>query len=107
MNRAEEMRELLARWERSGQSLLAFGKAEGISYTTLQYWRRKFRDSPGATEATSESPGWAEVRVVPDAVSAEIPTGYEVWLPNGISLEVRIGFDAVELRRLVEVLTAC
>ncbi|MCP3919677.1 MAG: hypothetical protein GY711_29440 [bacterium] len=42
MTRAEEMRELFARWRESGQSLMAFGKAEGVSYAKLLYWRRKF-----------------------------------------------------------------
>jgi hypothetical protein len=44
MKRAEEMRELFARWKCSGQSLLAFGKAEGVGYAKLLYWRKKLGD---------------------------------------------------------------
>jgi hypothetical protein len=35
MSRAEEMRELFARWKGSGESLMAFGKREGESYSKL------------------------------------------------------------------------
>jgi hypothetical protein len=109
MSRAEEMRDVFSRWEKSGLSLLAFGKAEAISYATLQYWRRKFRGNSSAsrTKATRVSPNWAEVRIVPDSAPTDPSTGYEVWLANGVSLKVRAGFDANELRRLLEVLATC
>ena len=39
MNRAEEMRAALGRWEKSGLSLHAFAKREETLYSKLQYWR--------------------------------------------------------------------
>jgi len=48
MKRADEMREVFARFERSGESLKAFGAREGIPYTTLRIVRSSARvaDSP-------------------------------------------------------------
>ena len=40
MKREDEMRAVFARFEQSGMTLKAFGEREGISYTSLQYWRR-------------------------------------------------------------------
>ena len=105
MKRAEEMRELFARWEKSGQSLQAFGKTERVSYSKLLYWRRKFRDKDIAT--ASASPDWTEVRVVSDSSPPQSNGKIEVWLANGISLEVPADFNESELRRLVGVLVGC
>ena len=104
MKRADEMRSVFARHEESGLSLKAFGEREGISYTTLQYWRRKL-----SGKMTSPVPAaLARVRVVPDAPEVERrSSAFDVWLSNGISVEVPAGFDERELRRLVEVLATC
>ena len=40
------MRELFARWRDSGLSLMAFGKREGVAYSKLLYWRKKFAGEP-------------------------------------------------------------
>ena len=108
MKRADEMRAVFARFEESGLTLKAFGEREGISYTTLQYWRRKLRDasSPSRDTKKSEPVAFAPVRVIPDAAPAP-RSSYEVWLSNGVSLEVPPGFDGEDLRRLVDVLATC
>lgn len=103
MSRAEEMRELFARWKRSGESLMAFGKREGVSYSKLLYWRRKFEGS-----ARDGKPELVRVNVVADSVPSTVPREkFEVWLANGVALEVSCGFDEGELRRLVGVLQSC
>jgi len=104
MKRAEEMRELFARWKKSGRSLMAFGKQEGVAYSKLLYWRRKFRgDEPGAN-ATELIP----VRIVADPPATEDRSQpFEVWLANGVALNIAAGFDERELRRLVDVLSTC
>ena len=111
MKRDEEMRELFARWKRSGQSLLAFGKAEGVGYAKLLYWRKKLGDD--ARKATppkraAVSSELVPVRVVPDPSQVQpAPGKFEVWFTNGTSLDVPAGFDEDELRRLLGVLLAC
>jgi len=105
------MRELFARWESSGQSLMAFAKAEGVSYQKLLYWRSKLGDEARRKVATSKPKGSSKVipvRVVPDLPPVESSSdNFEVWLTNGISLDVAHGFDEHELRRLVGVLLTC
>lgn len=104
MSRTTEMRALFARWKESGLSLLAFGKQEGVSYSKLLYWRKKL-------DSESVSPSRADlipVEIVADAPPRQTaPSKFEVWLANGMSLEVQAGFDAAELRRLVGVLQSC
>ena len=104
MKRAEEMRELFARWEKSGQSLMAFGKKEGVSYSRLLYWRRKFRGKDPSANAAELVP----VHIVSDpAVTEARSQPFEVWLANGVALNIAAGFDEHELRRLVDVLSTC
>ncbi len=111
MTRAEEMRELLARWKDSGLNLMAFGKKEGIPYSRLLYWKRGLQvGSPKegvSVESASSSGGMVPVRVIPEASSEPRQGKFEVWLANGISLEIPFGFDKVELQRLVGVLSEC
>lgn len=103
MSRAEEMRGLFARWRESGQSLMAFGKQEQVSYAKLLYWRRKFAaQERGASEGVQLVP----VEVV-DEVRERTPSKIDVWLSNGVALEVPMGFDEAELRRLIGVLQSC
>jgi len=110
MTRKDEMRAAFARFEESGLTLKAFGEREQIPYTTLQYWRRRFRGGP-ARKQVLQAPcavALTPVRVVPDAAAGGSRSErFEVWLTNGISLEVAVGFDEGELRRLVSALTAC
>jgi len=109
MELAKEMRAVLERRRSSGLSLLAFAKREGLSYSKLQYWARKFRrddDSVGRAKPRVEL---TRVRVIPDvrpSNGAPLPA-LSVWLANGVALEVPTGFDAVELERLVSVLSTC
>ena len=111
MKRAEEMRVVFARFEESGLSLKAFGEREQIPYTTLQYWRRKLRDGASVKKPLLRVPGpavLAPVRVVPDPTPVDPrPQRFEVWLSNGVSLEVPPDFDELGLRRLIGVLSSC
>ena len=108
MKLADQMRATFARWEESGLSLLAFGKQEGITYSKLIYWRRRFQEeeSAGKQRRARRSGALVPVSVVPDPAPSA-PKTIEVWLHNGVSLEVPFGFDESELRRLVGVLSTC
>jgi len=111
MSRAKEMCELFARWRDSGQSLMAFGKQEGMSYSKLLYWRRKLKDGAGARSRASRKDvplTLVPVEIIPDRKDeATTPGKFEVWFANGVSLDVATGFDETELRRLVGVLRSC
>lgn len=110
MRSEEEMRAVFSRFGESGLTLKAFGEREGISYTTLQYWRRKLNGKkPGRKPLDKPvTLPLTQVRVVPDAsaVPSE-PKHFEVWFSNGVSVEIPEGFDELELRRLVGVLSTC
>lgn len=103
MSRAEEMRAALARWKRSGQSLYAFAKGEEISYSRLQYWAAKLggvKKKPVRAQPVELVP----VHVTPEPRATE---PISIWLTNGIALEVPVGLDEAEIRRLVGVLSGC
>ena len=75
MKLADEMRELFARWKSSNLSLMAFGKAEGVPYRKLMYWRRKLGHDARreSTEMNSSSKvHFAPLRLVPDSQSVEL-----------------------------------
>jgi len=87
-------------------SLRAFGEQEGVGYAKLLYWKRKFEREGGA----SDRAGLVAIDVVRGSNSGETPVApgkMEVWLSNGIGVDVAPGFDADELRRLVGVLQSC
>lgn len=111
MKRAEEMRAVFARFENSEQTLKAFAAREGISYTTILYWRRRLRDGAnekGPGRKAQESVVLTPVHVVSDPASVDCRSErFQVWLANGVSLEVPSGFEEGELQRLVGVLSTC
>ncbi|MCA9759713.1 MAG: hypothetical protein KDA27_28205 [Candidatus Eisenbacteria bacterium] len=106
MSRLKEMRTVLSRWRRSGLSLRRFGQDQGISYNTLQYWRRKFEGTgPVRRQGRQATPEFVPVEVVPDRTTEKVR--YDVRLRSGHRVRVHSGFDAAELRRLVEALESC
>ena len=111
MSSAKGMRELFVRWRSSGQSLMAFGRQEGVTYARLLYWRRKLEDEATSRQSPAKKvalPELVPVTVVPDSKRVtSAPEKFEVWLSNGVSLAVEPGFDEAELRRLVGVLLSC
>jgi len=110
MNRAEKMREVFTGFESSGLSLRAFGQREGIPYAKLLYWKKKFavESRGGVAGMQPASAALSPVVVVPDAPPAAARRDrFEVWLPNGVSLDVPPGFDGGELQQLIRALGEC
>lgn len=88
-----EAGEVLAELERSGASLAAFARREGLSAERLYRWRARLTK----TKAT-----FVEIR--PDAVVNRGGAALEVVLAGGRTLRVPSDFDEVALRRLIAVL---
>ena len=102
---AREMKAVLARWRRSGESRREFGQRERISYHKLIYWRRKLDASKSSGKGIAESePDLVPVRVIPEA---DGDARFIVQVGAGVEIAVPAGFDAAELARLVRCLRSC
>jgi hypothetical protein len=88
-------RDLIDRWNASGQSVAAFCNAHRVSQATFYSWRKRLVSRARST--TPPAPAFAPVRVVPD------PTA-EVVLPSGLIVRVPVGTDPTAVARLVAAL---
>lgn len=92
-------RQLIERWQTSDLSDSAFARRERVSIRQLRRWRDLF---------TGDSV--QDLRLIPvviresDDVERRATAPFVVDLPGGASVTVAAGFDATELRRLVETL---
>lgn len=84
----DEKRQLLAEWEASGLSKAAFAKQRGVSPNSLHRWHKALK-----------TPAFVEVLTAPAAAPA-----FVLRVREAVQLEVPAGFDAAELRRLVDAL---
>ena len=92
MANREQWRELVQRWRRSGQTRQSFARSAGVNANTLSWWAWKLKreaSEPAFLEVVVEEP-----RAAPD-FQLEV---------DGIRILVPLGFDAGELRRLVDAL---
>jgi hypothetical protein len=85
LGREPYWRMVLARWRRSGLSVRAFCRAEGVSEPSFYWWRRKLDQADHKEPATR---------------------GIEIVLTNGRCLRVGPGFDPHTLVTLVDLLEA-
>src|SRR3954471_4883239 len=102
-SRESYWRSVVARWKRSGLSVRAFCRAEGVNEPKFYWWRRELlrRDQP--QPQPDSQPAFLAVRVVDD--KPESPAlGVEVVLANGRLVRVTAGFDTQTLLRVVELL---
>ena len=83
-----ERQEMVQRWVESGLGKAAFAKQVGVSINTLRRW------------ITQSQPGFVEVLAEPRPA---LRPDFTVRV-NGLVIVVPAGFDAAELRRLVEAL---
>ncbi len=67
-------------WQASGQSQLAFCKANDLNYPNFGYWLRKFRHEGITPAAPRRSSGFVPV------VAAALPGELTLRLPSGIEL---------------------
>jgi transposase len=91
---------VLARWRRSGLSVRAFCRAEGVSEPSFYAWRRKLDG------AEPNKPVFLPVHIVTEAAHEPTTRGIEVVLANGRCVRVGPGFDPQTLVKLVALLEA-
>ena len=97
-----EWREVVQRWERSGLDRGTFAARAGVNPSTLGWWRWKLE---------VEGVDFFNVVVAGEEVQPEITVADDTRAPSyfmldafGIGAQVPMGFDAGELRRLLDVL---
>jgi hypothetical protein len=100
--RAQEMRRVLALWQRSGLRLREFSEQRGIALSTLRWWRRVFRAAGAATPTV-------EFTEVPTPVSVpRSPAVLEIVLASGHLIRVPAGADRATLQQVLAALqTRC
>jgi len=81
-SRTDYWRSHIEAWEATGQSQLAYCKANDLSYSQFIYWRRKLRP-PEQTSLTHGQGGFVPVTHALPAMPQE---GLTVALPNGVEL---------------------
>jgi transposase len=97
---ASGARTVLARWRRSGLSVRAFCRAEGVSEPSFYGWRRKL------DQADHKKPAFLPVKVVSEETKEPATRGIEIVLANGRCLRVGPGFDPQTLVKLVDLFEA-
>lgn len=97
----EEIESILAKYEASGLSQLAFAKVVGIHASVLGRWIRNARM---ARVARTEERSLVRVEVKPEITTG---VGVEVLVRGGRVVRVQAGFDEATFTRVVEVLERC
>lgn len=99
--------ELLREQRTRGASISEVAAQAGVTPTTLYAWRRRLRAGQGK-ESTPRTGGLVRVRVQQgDQERRPTPPPLVVRLADGRSVEVPHGFDADELRRLLDAVSQC
>ena len=109
--REESIRQLLAELKLSGQSVAAFARRREVSAWTLYGWRRRFglagakpKSQPGRRRSGGhDRPSLVAVKVTDPRQDESV---FEVTVGT-IRVTVPLGFDEVELARLLKVVASC
>jgi len=100
----DEIAGILRDHRRSGLSLLAFARTEGLCYASLLRWRSRQRNGTNALVSSNLE---ADPRFVPVKLESEGLSGdYVLSWPAGRSLKIPPQFETDSLRRLLSVLEA-
>jgi hypothetical protein len=105
--------EVLQRQARSGLSIAAFCRSEGLSEATFHWWKRALRrqqakaprgrrNAEVVRNGSEASPRFVPVRIT----EAHRPGAIEVVWPNGLSARVPSGCDVAEVQGVLEVVDA-
>lgn len=97
--RREAIAKVVAEYESSGRSAVAFCSSAGIARVTLTRWRRELERGDRRGSAATR---FVEVRPSRPAR----PACFDVKLAGGVLVRVPSGFDAAELGRLLSTLRA-
>ncbi len=94
---------LFVKQEKSGLSVNAFAKREGVPPSTLARWKRRLTKAKSASRTKALLPVRVQ-SVTVECVDTMPLAEFEVRLRSGHELRLSRGFDAAALRTLVEIL---
>ena len=103
-------RDVLLRWQRSGQSIHTFCDHHGLSEGSFHAWRRTIaqRDQQAAgvpaVHGAGDLPAFVPLRVTGTPAASSSISPLELVLGQGRVIRVPPGFDANTLRNLLAVL---
>jgi transposase-like protein len=89
----EQIQQLVAQFQRGGQSVREFAQQQGVAISTVDRWLRRQRQRKG--------PRLVEVKRTPHPSSSRIG---QLRLSGGLVLELERDFQAEPLARLVQLL---
>jgi hypothetical protein len=115
--RARQMRGVVARWERSGLTQREFAARNGLTPTTISWWRHVFRraaEGQRPSRGDGAAPRWSgSGRRVASLVEVKLAApansgggGLEVVLRTGHLVRVPAHFEPATLRAVVAALEA-
>ena len=99
MSRESFWRDHMARWRASGESIVGYCRAQGISESAFYFWKRKFKRRDSQRGCEEAGPAFAEVRL-----TASPAASLEVVCDTPRRILVHPGFDADTLAQVVAVL---
>lgn len=100
----------VAAWRRSGQTAKAYARSIGVNAGTLAYWAWRLDHAEQRNLSSKRRP--AAITGAPPAMIEVVKTGgstadgFEILLRGGHRVQVPVGFDSAELKRLIGVLEA-
>jgi transposase-like protein len=97
-----EKRRLVAQWQHSGLSRLAFCRKHSLCYHTFRLWVQEVAQEGGDR--------FVEVKLSADGIAkpeAERFALAELTAPNGWRVRLPVGFDRLEIAALLEVMREC
>lgn len=100
-----ERRELVSRWEQSGESMAEFCRREDITYWKFLSWRKRLEEMDASAGGFAELVVGDEERGCKDAGEGRALA--EIVLPGGACVRVFAGADAALLHDVLEAVRAC
>ncbi|WP_281886241.1 IS66 family insertion sequence element accessory protein TnpA [Paenibacillus sp. YYML68] len=106
MNRVERQqawRTRIENYRASGQTMVAWSKANNHTIHELKYWLKQIEGPPKSKRSKSAST-FIPVIVPPSPVRSNLPTGSLRIHVGAASIELSESFDSTQLREVVKVL---
>lgn len=106
---AEERAQLLALFERSGQTHKQFCREHEVALSTMTFWLRQARRSARSRSAgvLVEVPGNVTTLASPRDVTLLSMGSVDIRLPNRVELSVSAGTDSAWVSQLLRELLTC